>query len=144
EESFKQPSEVDGRPLLPFKVTTYSRKMGARSASTDVALVMTVAAILFGVCGFIAVAWAVNAGMTRNFDERLLRAPRDPADPAKTLGPVWLEEVGRDLTALGGIAYLSLTTAVVSGYLLICHKYRALALLLAATLGGLLLSTVLK
>jgi undecaprenyl-diphosphatase len=60
------------------------------------------------------------------------------------LGPAWLEEVARDLTAIGGIAALSLVTAAVSGYLLICRKYAALALLLAATLGGLLLSTLLK
>ncbi len=60
------------------------------------------------------------------------------------MGPAWLEEVVRDLTAIGGIAALTLVTAAVSGYLLMSHKYRALVLLLAATLGGLLLSTVLK
>ena len=74
----------------------------------------------------------------------LLRAPRDPADPARTLGPAWLEEVARDLTAIGGIAALTLVTAGVSGYLLISRKYGALALLLAAILGGLVLSTILK
>jgi undecaprenyl-diphosphatase len=107
-------------------------------------MLLTVPAILLGVCGFIAVAFAVRAGVTHNFDEALLRAPRDPADLARILGPAWLEDVGRDLTAIGGIAALSLVTAAVSGYLLICHKYRALALLLAATVGGFLMCTVLK
>ncbi len=60
------------------------------------------------------------------------------------MGPSWLEEVARDLTAIGGIAALSLVTAAVSGYLLISRKHGALALLLAATLGGLLLSALLK
>jgi undecaprenyl-diphosphatase len=104
----------------------------------------TLLTILLGVCGFIAVAYGVSAGITQHVDESLLRAPRDPEDPAKTLGPGWLEEAGRDLTALGGIAALCLLTAAVGGYFLICEKYRALALLVAATVGGLLLSTLLK
>jgi undecaprenyl-diphosphatase len=108
------------------------------------AVLLIVLAILLGACGFIAVAIGVKAGVTRNIDEMLLRAPRDAGDPARTLGPAWLEEVARDLTAIGGIAALSLVTAAVSGYLLICRKYGALALLLAATSGGLLLSTLLK
>jgi undecaprenyl-diphosphatase len=101
-------------------------------------------AVFLGVFGFITVAWAVNRGITQNLDEALLRAPRDPADPSKTLGPRWLEEVGRDLTALGGIAGLTLLTLIVCGYLAICQKYRALALVLAATLGGLALNGLLK
>jgi undecaprenyl-diphosphatase len=108
------------------------------------AVLLIVPAILLCVCGFIAVAIGVKSGATRKIDEQLLRAPRDASDPARTLGPAWLEEVARDLTATGGIATLSLVTAAVSGYLLICRKYGALALLLAATSGGLLLSTVLK
>jgi undecaprenyl-diphosphatase len=105
---------------------------------------LTALAILAGVWIFILVAYGVSAGSTQSFDERLLRSLRDPANPTETIGPKWLEEVGRDLTALGGIATLCLVTAGVSGYLLICNKYRALALLLTATLGGLLLSTLLK
>jgi undecaprenyl-diphosphatase len=100
--------------------------------------------ILLGACGFIAIAIGVKAGVTRNIDELLLRAPRDATDLSRTLGPKWVEEVARDLTAIGGIAGLSLVTAAVGGYLLICRKYGALALLLSATLGGLILSTVLK
>lgn len=108
------------------------------------AVLLSILAILLGTCGFIAVAVGVSVGVTQKVDEQLLRMPRDPADPARTLGPPWLEEVARDLTALGGIAALSLVTAGVSGYLLISQKYHVLALLLAATLGGLLLSTLLK
>jgi undecaprenyl-diphosphatase len=65
-------------------------------------------------------------------------------DPSRPIGPRWLPEVGRDLTALGGVAALTLTTAFVAGYLLIVRKYHAMWLVLAATLGGLLISTLLK
>jgi len=117
--------------------TAFSRK-----ANRPVFLVLL--AVLMGACGFIMVAWAVKTGITQDFDERLLRAPRDPADLSKTLGPLWLEEIGRDLTALGGVAGLCLLTLIVCGYLLICRKFRAFALVLAATLGGLVLNGLLK
>jgi undecaprenyl-diphosphatase len=125
-------------------MTNFLHRILGRPGHRDVVVIMIVPVILLCVCGFIAVAIGVNSGATLGIDEQLLRAPRDANDPSKTLGPAWLEEVARDLTAAGGIATLSLVTAAVSGYLLICRKYGALALLLGATLGGLLLSTVLK
>src|SRR5205085_7342484 len=87
-----------------------------RSGKMEAAIILAAAAIVVGVCGFIALSGAVRAGRTQDFDERLLRAPRDPTDLARTLGPTWLEEVARDLTALGGIAILCLVTAGVRGY----------------------------
>jgi undecaprenyl-diphosphatase len=120
------------------------RKVLAWLGSVDLAVLLTVLAIVAGVWAFIGVAEAVGAGSSQHLDESLLRALRDPADLEQPVGPRWLAEAGRDLTALGGLAALSLFTAAVAGYLLICRKYRALALLLAATGGGLLLSTVLK
>jgi undecaprenyl-diphosphatase len=107
-------------------------------------MLVTLPAILGGVLVFIGVAYAVRAGSAEHLDESLLRALRNPHDPKEPLGPPWLAEVGRDLTALGGVAALCLVTAAVAGCLLICHKYRALGLLLVATLSGLLLSTGLK
>src|SRR4051812_43320450 len=112
-----------------------------RRSSMDLVDLLAAMGILFGACGFLALACAVHVGMTQRFDEGLLLAARDPADPGKIVGPAAVEEVARDLTALGGVATLSLVTAAVSGYLLISRKFRALALLLSATLGGLLLST---
>ncbi len=100
--------------------------------------------VVAGMWLFVAVARAVEHGRTQSVDERILLALRDPHDLAKTRGPQWLEEVGRDLTALGGIAELLLLTAAVSGYLLICRKFGMLALVLSATVGGLVLSLLLK
>ena len=123
---------------------TTTNKTTIRRGRTDPAVLLAVFGIVFGACSFVATAYAVRGGMTQRFDEKLLLALRDPVDPEKILGPAVLEEVARDLTALGGVAALCLVTAAVSGYLVITRKYHALALLLAATLGGLLLSTVLK
>ncbi len=112
--------------------------------SSDFVLLLTLLIILAGVWTFLAVAEKVREGSTQQFDERLLRALRQPDDPDQTIGPPWLKEVGRDLTALGGVTVLCLVTAGVAGYLLLGRKPGALALLLAATVGGLLLSLVLK
>lgn len=100
--------------------------------------------VIAGSWGFIELADDVTEGDTTRFDEWAVRALREPSDPADPLGPRWLEEVGRDLTALGGNAVLTLLTLAVAGFLWLRRMYQALALLAVAVLGGLLLSTGLK
>ena len=107
-------------------------------------VLVAVLLIVGGTWGFIALADEVREGDTQRFDDWAVRAMRRADDPSQPIGPHWLPEVGRDLTALGGVAVLSLTTAFVAGYLLIVRKYHAMWLVLAATLGGLLISTLLK
>ncbi len=60
------------------------------------------------------------------------------------IGPAWMTEVGRDLTALGGVAVLVLLTLVAAGYLFLDRKYAGMSFLLAAVVSGLILSSVLK
>lgn len=102
-------------------------------------------AVLFGgAWSFMEVAEAVMEGDTHSVDERLLLALRDPANPANPLGPAWLEEMGRDFTALGGIGVLTLITLSALGYLLLARQYRHAILTLSAVVGGILLSNLLK
>jgi len=107
-------------------------------------VLVAVLLIVGGTWVFIELADEVREGDTQRFDDWAVRAMRRADDPSRPIGPHWLPEVGRDLTALGGVAVLSLTTAFVAGYLLIVRKYHAMWLVLAATLGGLLISTLLK
>jgi undecaprenyl-diphosphatase len=120
------------------------RNIVAWIGGADLAVLASILAILVGLWVFIGVAYGVTAGTTLSFDVRLLQALRDQNDPQHSIGPRWLEEVGRDFTALGGAAGLFLLTLAVCGYLAISSKWGALAFLLAATLGGLILSTLLK
>src|SRR4029079_9952765 len=99
------------RPLI---MTTLLHRMIGRPGHRDLALLLIAPVIRLCACGFVAVAIGVKVGLTRDIDEKLLRAPRDASDATRTLGPAWLEEVARDLTAIGGIATLSLVTAAVS------------------------------
>ncbi len=94
--------------------------------------------------GFVAIADEVLEGGSQHFDEHILRALRRADDPAMPIGPVWLHEVARDVTALGGMAVIPLITFAVLGYLAFARKGRAAALVLASVAGGLLASLVLK
>lgn len=78
------------------------------------------------------------------FDRYLLLLMRNPDDLSDPLGPRWLEEVGRDITALGGNAVLILLTLAVLGYLLMDLKPRLALVVLIATLGALAVSSTLK
>lgn len=106
-------------------------------------LIATLAMIL-AIWGFVEIADEVIEGETRQFDEWAVRALRSGDDLATPVGPRWLGELGRDLTALGGVAVLTLVTASVVGFLWLRRMYGAMWLVLAATLGGLVMSTLLK
>jgi len=101
-------------------------------------------AVVVAILCFVWVAEKVVARQPMHLDEWAIRALRQPDDPAVPIGPRWLAEVGRDITALGGVAFVMLLTATVSGFLWLRRQYRALAILLTSTLGGWIVSSVLK
>lgn len=93
---------------------------------------------------FVELADEVMEGGSRAFDTAVLLALRDPTDPADPLGPAWVEELGRDVTALGGLGFLAGLTLTVAGFLWLDGKRRSMWLLLVAVAGGQLASTLLK
>jgi undecaprenyl-diphosphatase len=97
-----------------------------------------------GMFVFIVVAGEVMAGDTLRFDRWLLMAMRSAGDPGDPVGPLWMEEMFRDFTALGGVGVLSLLTLVSVVYLWLQGLHRVAVFTLLAILGGLLLSTLLK
>ena len=94
--------------------------------------------------GFIEIAEEVFEGDTQAFDHWVLGIMRDSANPADPIGPRWVEEMARDATALGGIAWITFTTIVIAIYLWLVGKTRLMVFTLAATIGGALLSIGLK
>lgn len=93
---------------------------------------------------FLEVADAVMEGETRSVDEMLLLAMRTPGDVSDPLGPAWIEEMARDVTALGGIAVLVFVTVATLVYFLLMSKRLNAVFVAAAVLGGSLLSMVFK
>ncbi|TAN70322.1 MAG: phosphatase PAP2 family protein [Magnetospirillum sp.] len=93
---------------------------------------------------FIAVAEDVVEGETGAIDTAILSAFRNPADPAQPFGPPWLHELGRDVTALGSPGILAFVVVATAVFLLLAGRRRDSLFLTAATVGGGLLTAVLK
>lgn len=110
----------------------------------EVRILLLFFVLLAALLAFIVVADEVAGGKAERFDEWAVKVLRRPDDPAKPLGPEWLWEVGRDLTALGGIAFLMLLTVTVAGFLSLKKMYGAMLLVLTATFSGLIVSLLLK
>jgi undecaprenyl-diphosphatase len=108
---------------------------------------VVLAALAVGIAslwGFIELAEEVFEGDAEAFDHWMLRVLRNRENPAEPLGPPWFQEMGRDATAAGGIAWLSFITVVVAGYLWLVRKLHMMLFMLAATISGVVASTLLK
>jgi undecaprenyl-diphosphatase len=94
--------------------------------------------------GFVALVDEVLEGEVRDIDGRLLLSLRNPQDASDPLGPPWLEELMRDVTAFGGTGPLAFITLAGMVYLLLRRRLRTALFLFAAIAGGQLLSSLLK
>lgn len=130
--------------MLSNKLKLFTSKTWRQFSSAELSVLLTVCVIVF--CGwlFIETADEVMDGDSMSVDELILLSMRNPADLSDPIGPGWLEEIGRDLTALGGNAFLTLLTLAVIGYVLLCRHYQLIGILIAATAGALIMSTALK
>jgi undecaprenyl-diphosphatase len=107
-------------------------------------VLLAVLFIVVGTWGFISLADVVRKGQTQTFDDSVLLALRRSDNLAMPIGPDWMAEVGRDLTAVGGVTVLLLATLAVTGFLFLDGKYAAMGFVLAAVSSGLALSSLLK
>jgi undecaprenyl-diphosphatase len=113
-------------------------------ANVELGAMAVLALAIAGIWAFAELADEVVEGSTRNLDRDLLLLLRTPGDPADPIGPPWVEEIMRDLTAAGGIAVLTLATLAVAGFFLLGRKVASTLYLLVAVGGGLLISSVAK
>ncbi len=93
---------------------------------------------------FLKLASEVMEGETLAFDTRILRALRDPQDPARMIGPPWLQGALLDLTALGSPVILGLVVAAVVGFLLLQTRYRTALFVFITSTSGWFVNYVLK
>lgn len=100
--------------------------------------------VIGGTWCFIEILDEVKEGEIQQFDDRAIRALRQVDDPSQPLGPPWVHEVARDATALGGVFCISMITLFVLGYLLLEGKRHTAILVVVATGGGVVISTLLK
>ena len=94
--------------------------------------------------GFGLIADEVGEGETLDFDKSVLAALREPGNLQDPIGPVWVEEAARDITALGGVAVLTLLVTLVVLHFLLRGKWRTGTFLAFVVIAGTLISNALK
>jgi len=101
-----------------------------------------------GVClllwGFLKLASEVMEGETHALDTRIVRALRKADDPARPVGPEWLENSMLDITAVGGPTVLGLVVLSVVGFLVLQARYRTAIVVLATAASGELANFAMK
>jgi undecaprenyl-diphosphatase len=109
----------------------------------EMTVLMALACIVAGVWGFALLADEVLEGGTQVFDQKLLLAFRH-SDTRAMLGPPSVQQAARDISGLGGVAILTLVTAIVAGLLVLDGKRHMAVFVLGSVLGGVMASTILK
>ncbi|MBL8576846.1 MAG: phosphatase PAP2 family protein [Mesorhizobium sp.] len=94
--------------------------------------------------GFFEMAEVARQTPVRGLDAEILLAFREAGRPDVALGPPWLVEAVRDITALGSVSVLVLVTAAAIFYLLLIRRGREALMILVAVGGGQIVSSLLK
>jgi undecaprenyl-diphosphatase len=124
------------------RVAAFLRIEDLRGA--DARLLLSLFALVVCVWVFVTIANHVTGGRAQPIDERLMRALRVSGDLSQPVGPRWLPGAVRDVTALGSAPVLVIFVLAVAGALVARRQYHAVLLLLASTVGGILLNEALK
>ena len=110
-------------------------------AETLVLVAVFVASILLLIFGVIADE--VMAGSTTRLDQAIIVLFRGGAVSGPG-GPLWVQEVARDITSLGSVTVLGLLSSIVVAYLFLTRSRGAAFLVLVAVLGGVAVNSILK
>lgn len=118
-----------------------ARQQPTKFWHTETCRILAIAGLLLA---FGLIADAVMEGSTSAFDRYVILALQSGGNPSDPIGPQWVQEMARDVTALGSFAILGIILVAVVGYLLLARKRVAAWLVLAAVLGGVTLNSSLK
>jgi undecaprenyl-diphosphatase len=110
----------------------------------ELSLLLSLLVVVGGVWLFLGIAGEMREGELQRVDRLLLLLWRNSADLSDPLGPPWLEEAMRDLTALGSTVVLTFITLAAAGYLELAGQRRAALFLLVAIVGGVVIGFALK
>lgn len=93
---------------------------------------------------FIFIAQDVFEGETMAFDRGVILAFRSASNISDPIGPPWVEEAARDITALGSIIVVAILSGAVIFYLLLLGNRGPALLMLISVAGGTALNDTLK
>jgi undecaprenyl-diphosphatase len=87
----------------------------------------------------------VMEGSTTALDQTIILLFRSGSDNLSgPIGPPWVREMARDITALGSVAVLGIVSLAVVAYLLLAGARAAALLVLVAVVGGVTINSLLK
>lgn len=123
--------------------SSHVRRIGG-FITAEASLLASVAIISGLILSFLSLADGMGEGDLEAFDNAILMIFRDPTNVDQIIGPVWVHEMVRDITALGSFSLLGLIVVAVCIYLLMIKLKSEALLVVGSVLGGTLISTVLK
>jgi undecaprenyl-diphosphatase len=142
------PDGVGRPPTEANMARSLSQLLNLRSvinfARGEASVLAGIAVVTGLVLAFLSLADGVSEGDTEAFDTALLMLFRTPDPSHQLIGPLWLQEMMRDVTALGSFACLGLIVVGVAIYLVLAGLKQAALLMVVCVLSGTALSTVLK
>jgi undecaprenyl-diphosphatase len=97
-----------------------------------------------GLYGFVEMAEVARDAAPHTFDTSILLALREPGNPAVGIGPFWLPDAVRDITALGSGVVLVFVVAATIIFLIVEKQALAALFVFLAVAGGQVVSSLLK
>ena len=130
-------------------MTTEAQPWSARAwaihlVRTELRLLVGLTAVSVFLWAFLFVMGEVREGDTYRLDRSILLALRRPDALGVPIGPRWLQETARDVTALGGFSVLTLVVTVSIVMLLLHRRHFQAVVFAAAVLVGQVLAEVTK
>ena len=113
-------------------------------ATKEIKMLLLLLTLFLSLLIFINIGNLVTEGTTEHFDESIIKYFRAEGNNSKPAGPGFLNESMRDITSLGGETVITIITIFVIGFLILQKRYNTMWLVLAATIGGALISLGLK
>lgn len=126
--------------------TLLARARRARERAGPRGVATLVGLALFSLCAwaFLELADDAPEGDYLELENRILLWFRVEGDPGRSIGPAWLPEVGRDVTALGSATVLIMVTAASAGWLLMRGRGHTAIFVAASTTGSYAINWILK
>lgn len=125
-------AEANGRPTSAGHLREYLQRWWRRTPWVGFVHVSNAIIFVIAVGLFLNLVDGAREGDYLAHDQRIMAGLREAGRP---LGPEWVAEGMRDLTALGSAVVLTGLTLLIVGYLLLARRHR-IALLLAAAIAG--------
>ncbi len=115
-----------------------------QSRRREIGLILAFALVAGLILGFVALADEVFEGDTDHFDRMVAALMQGSGAGYDPIGPIWAEELARDVTALGSYAFLGFLTFGIIGYFLLTDRRPRAVLVAVSVIGGLVISNALK